>query len=166
VPGGGDAADVGADLGHHDLRGALSDAGDRGGQRNAGRERAELLFDRVGRAVRRVFGVVADLLAQPGEFGAQLVDREPRIFDGLGWGAIGRAAIASGTKVLVDAVEGEVLASRWRMAASRRWSGVRESRSSAGCWLGAVSVRELMLTSRGVVSRQGPRRDRGSVCRT
>src|SRR4051812_43137325 len=47
MPGAGKAAHVGADLSDHDLGGAFGDTGDRGGQRHAGGERAELVLDGV-----------------------------------------------------------------------------------------------------------------------
>src|SRR4051794_4440000 len=47
MPGAGRAGHVGADLSDYDLGGAFGHAGDRGGQRHAGGERAELVLDGV-----------------------------------------------------------------------------------------------------------------------
>jgi len=51
VSGGGEQAHVGADLSDHHLGAAFGDAGDRGGELDAWRERAELLLDRFGEPV-------------------------------------------------------------------------------------------------------------------
>ena len=51
MSGGGEAAHVDADLSDHDLGGASGDAGNRGGERNAELDRAELLLDRLGEPV-------------------------------------------------------------------------------------------------------------------